>query len=94
MITFAISTIALALIALTMFVRAADQQIRRGLRWHARLVGFIVVFGMCLFVPYDEWQARAWPSLYEMLFRVGVCAVFMTTPAQKPWVQWLFKGED
>lgn len=94
MITFTISVIAFLLIGVTMFVRANDQRIRRGLRWHARLIGFVLVFGMCMFIPYDEWKTQQWPTLFEALFRVGLCAVFMTTPSQKPWHQWLFNGEE
>lgn len=94
MTTFVISTIAFLLIGITMFVRAADQQIRRGVRWHARLIGFVVVFGMCMFIPYDEWTRNSYPTWLEVLFRVGLCAVFMTTPGHKPWHQWLFNGDD
>lgn len=94
MITFVISTIALLLIGVTMFVRANDQRIRRGLRWHARLIGFVVAFGMCMFVPYDEWRTMHWPTWFEVLFRVSVCVVFMTTPGHPPWHKWFFKGEQ
>lgn len=86
---FFISLLCLLVISATMLARANDLRWRKGLHWNARLIGFVLAgfapVGIILF----EFFAEAWPSIYEVLFRLGLALVFVTTPYLPPWWKWI-----
>lgn len=86
--------LAAAVITLTMMMRANDQRVRKGLRWHMRLLGFVMAgcgtpAATVLTVVSPDY---ALPFL--TISYVGIALVFMTTPGQKPWLKWLWKGDE
>jgi hypothetical protein len=84
-----ISSTCLFLVSLTMIARANDLRWRKGIHWNARLVGFILVGLACVGIIGHEFIDKDWPSLYEVLFRVGLMLVFVTTPYLPPWWKWI-----
>lgn len=92
MLQLIITLLALAVIAITMLVRANDLRWRKEWKWRARLVGFIVSgfspvgVGLCLIRGVD-------PGWYLALFVLGLAMVFVTTPYLPPWWVWIWKGE-
>ena len=93
MIMFVISTLALLFISIVMLCRANDLRWRPGWNWQVRLLGFV----MCGAAPFGvigaEWYYKAWPSPYEVMFRVGLACVFATTPYLPPLWRWI-SGEE
>jgi hypothetical protein len=92
MLKLIITLIALAVIAVTMLVRANDLRWRKELKWRARLIGFVISgfspvgVALCLVQGAD-------PGWYLTSFVVGLSLVFVTTPYLPPWWTWLWKGE-
>lgn len=86
---FGVSALSLLIVAATMLARANDLRWRKGFVWNGRLVGFILAgvspFGIVGF----EFFTKSWPSPYEILFRVGLMLVFVTTPYLPPWWKWI-----
>jgi uncharacterized transporter YbjL len=94
MLYYYISTFALLVIAVTMLARANDLRWRKGFKWNLRLFGFILAgtapFGMIA----GEFLSQSHPSFYEVLFRIGVMFVFVTTPYLPPWWKWISGKEE
>lgn len=86
---FAMSTFSLLVIAITMLCRANDLRWRRGLKWHVRLIGFVIVGTMPIGIVGSEWVYQSLPSPYEAFFRFGLMCVFVTTPYLPPWWKWI-----
>lgn len=88
-----ITLLALAVIAVTMLVRANDLRWRKEWKWRARLLGFVISgftpvgVGLCLIRNAD-------PGWYLTLFILGLAMVFVTTPYLPPWWTWIWKGEQ
>ena len=93
MTSFFLSAVALFVISITMLARANDLRWRPGIKWQVRLVGFILSgctpFGLIGL----EWTNQDWPTPYEVIFRVGLMCVFLTTPYLPPWWRWI-SGRD
>lgn len=87
-----LSTVALALVSLTMLARANDLGTRPGLFWMVRRVGFV----LCGFAPWAiMWiDINAWLdgnvtlTWWHVLHRCGLAMVFLTTPYLPPWWKW------
>lgn len=92
MLQLIITLLALAVIALTMLVRANDLRWRKEWKWRARLVSFVISgfspvgVGLCLIRGID-------PGWYLTLFVFGLAGVFVTTPYLPPWWTWIWRGE-
>lgn len=93
MIAFVISSVAMFLVVMSVIARANDQRLKSGLRWHLRLFGLIFMAGAPIGIVGYEIITHRWPDWYNVLFRIGVLFVLMTTPGQPPWHHWLWKGE-
>lgn len=87
---FAISTLALIVVFLTMVCRANDLGFRKGWRPQLRQLGFVMCGTMPLGMVLVGWATDSYPSPYETLFHVGLALVFITTPNQPPWWRWLW----
>ena len=88
-----VSAVAVALVSITMLVRANDLGWRPGLLWMIRRLGFILAGTAPFAMIYRDWVERGQTmTLYEMVFRVGIALVFVTTPYLPPWWKWAFKG--
>lgn len=94
MIAFAISTLSLIVVFITMMVRANDQRMRPGVRWHVRMIGLILAGCTPIGIIGVEAVTRDWPSFYDALFRLGLAFVFMTTPGQPPWHTLVWRGDE
>lgn len=90
---FAVSTLALGMVALIMFFRCNDLGWRPGVFWMKRRIGFILVGSMPIAVLYahalNDAVTLTW---FDTLFHVGLALVFMTTPYLPPFWEWLSKG--
>jgi hypothetical protein len=93
-VSFFISTFALFIISITMLARANDLRWRPGMKWNARLLGFILAGCAPIGIVGYEWAKADWPSLYEAVFRVGLMLVFVTTPYLPPWWKWISGKDD
>lgn len=93
MIWFAVSTLSLLIVSITMLCRANDLRWRKGFQWQVRLVGFMLAGAMPAGVIGTEWYYHDWPSPYEAFFRIGLMFVFVTTPQLPPWWNWI-SGRD
>lgn len=91
---FIISAFSLLVIAITMLCRANDLRWRSGIKWQARLVGFILCGALPVGIIGDELYSGAWPSPYESFFRLGLMFVFLTTPYLPPWWRWISGKDD
>lgn len=82
-----LSFVSLLLIAMTMLCRANDLRWRRGAKWQARLIGFMIAgtapVGMFLV---------GWP--FDAIFHFGLLLVFVTTPHLPPWWRWISGKEE
>lgn len=87
-----VSTIALLLIAATMFARANDLRLREGWHWKLRLLGFVLSgsssFGLIGYMWSGDYLAA---FMYLTVFLVGITFVFVTTPYLPPWRKWIFR---
>ena len=87
--------LASAVIALTMFARANDQRFKKGLRWNLRLLGFVLagtgIPTMTTCIAFFG-MASAYPFL--VIGISGIALVLLTTPGQKPWWVWIWKGGE
>lgn len=88
-IAYAVAGVCLLVVSATMLARANDLRWRKGLVWNARLIGFVFAgvapWGLILF----DWLSGHIPSLFEVLFFVGLMLVFVTTPYLPPWWKWI-----
>ena len=91
---FIISAFSLLVIAITMLCRANDLRWRSGIKWQARLVGFILCGALPVGIIGDELYSGVWPSPYEAFFRLGLMLVFLTTPYLPPWWRWISGKDD
>lgn len=90
-----ISAIALALVSATMLARANDLGWRPGAVWHFRRLGFILAGFAPWGIVYSDFKSGGeLLSLYEVLFRVGISFVFVTTPHLPPWWKWITGRAD
>lgn len=90
---YILSSIALLFVMVTMVARANDLRRRRNTHWQLRLIGFMLAGVMPIGIMSVEFVTATWPSPYETFFRIGLCFVFLTTPNQLPWWQWITRGE-
>lgn len=90
---FVVSTFALLIIAITMLARANDLRWKTGMKWNARLVGFILAGCAPIGIIGKELALKDWPDPYVVLFRIGLMLVFLTTPYLPPWWKWI-SGKD
>lgn len=91
MVGLIVSSIALLLVAMTMLARANDLGARPGMVWHVRRIGFILAGFTPFAMIWVDWTSQGVHlTIYEVLFRVGICGVFVTTPYLPPWWKWLF----
>lgn len=89
MLYLIISTLALTVISVAMLGRANDLGTEPGLFWHGRRIGLAVAgFAPWGIVLYD-WLGLTSINLWEVLFRVGVAIVFVTSPHMPPFWKWL-----
>lgn len=91
---FVVSAIAMIVIVITMLCRANDLRLRKGVKWYARLLGFILCGTTPIGVIGMEWVTGTWPSPYEVIFRIGLAMVFVTTPYLPPWWRWISGKEQ
>jgi len=96
MIAFVVSAISLFLISITMLARANDLRWRSkpDLKWLARMFGFILSGCAPVGMVGLEFATKSWPSPYEVIFRVGLMLVFVTTPYLPPWWRWISGSEN
>lgn len=85
-----ITTVALLLIALTMFLRAHELK-DKGLIWNVRRVGLVLSAVSALGVTAYLWIGRD-PSVMWTTFSIGIFMVLFTTPNGIPWHKWVWKG--
>lgn len=90
---FAISTVSLLIVSITMLARANDLRWKPGLKWQIRFLGFVLCGTMPIGILGAEAAYQAWPSPYEAFFRLGLMCVFVTTPYLPPWWKWI-SGND
>lgn len=81
-------------ICLTMFVRANEQRVRQGLRWHLRLLGFVLAGAGAPITALTLILVPAYTLPFLTTSFVGVAFVFLTTPNQRPWHEWIWKGSE
>ena len=91
---FVASAVSLGIISITMLARANDLRWRKGLIWNARLLGFILAGVAPFGVIGWEVAMQEWPSLYEVVMRIGLMLVFITTPYLPPWWKWITDGSN
>ena len=94
MLAFIVSTASFIVIFITVIVRANDQKLKPGLRWHVRMFGLVLAGCSPIGIFGYELVTQNWPNIYDALFRVGLAMVFMTTPGQPPWHKMVWKGTD
>lgn len=94
MLYFLVSAFALLVIAVTMLARANDLRWRRGFKWNVRLVGFVLAGFAPFGIVAAEFLTQVFPGFYEVIFRVGVMFVFVTTPYLPPWWKWISGKEE
>lgn len=92
MLQLLVTFVALAVISATMLARAHDLGLRSGVKWNTRRVGFILAGFAPVGVMLFSITGRD-PTFFWMLFSVGVCLVFVTTPYLPPWWKWI-SGQD
>lgn len=84
-----VSSFALILISATMLVRANDLGWRPGVFWMVRRLGFVLSgIAPWALIYIDCKSGGVTLNVYHVLFRVGVCGVFVTTPYLPPWWKW------
>lgn len=86
-----LSIVALLIIMITMFLRAADLK-DKGFRWDVRRVGLVLAGVMpvgMIFLRAGGHRPLGW---FETMFWVGLALVFLTTPQGIPWHKWVWKG--
>jgi hypothetical protein len=91
---FLISTLSLFIVSITMLARANDLRWRPGIKWQVRLMGFILSGCAPIGIIGMELYTEQWPTLYEVVFRVGLMCVFVTTPYLPPWWRWISGKDD
>lgn len=85
-----ISSASLLLVSVTMLVRANDLGWRPGLVWHIRRIGFAFTgFGPWGVIYMDISQGGSGLTVFEIVFRLGLALVFVTTPYLPPWWKWM-----
>lgn len=89
MILYVVSSFCLVSISIIMLCRANDLRWRPGWNWQVRLGGFVMCGAMPLGIVAMEWTTRTYPTPYEVFFRVGLLAVFATTPHLPPLWRWI-----
>lgn len=92
-IGYCLLVLASAVIALTMFARANDQRFKRGWRWHIRLVGFVLTGCGVPALATTTILAPTMSPPFTIIAVCGAALVFLTTPNQKPWHEWIWKGD-
>lgn len=85
-----ISSVSLFVVFITMLCRANDLRWRKGVKWQARLIGFVV----CGTMPIGVAFASGPPTFWEAMFHFGLMLVFVTTPHLPPWWRWISGQED
>lgn len=95
MIGAIISSLALLVISIVMLVRANDLGWRPGAFWMVRRLGFILAgFAPWAMIYIDLRSGGVALTIFEIIFRVGVAAVFLTTPYLPPLWHYLFGNHD
>lgn len=84
-----VSSFALLIVSITMLARANDLRWRKGWHWNFRLFGFILSGVAPVGVVGYNIAMREYPSVYEVLFHLGIMFVFLTTPYLPPWWKWI-----
>lgn len=86
-----LAVLALAVISVTMLIRANDLRWRKEWKWRIRLVCFVITcfssagVALCLCI-------NTAPGWYFTLMLLGLAGVFMTTPYLPPWWEWVWRG--
>jgi hypothetical protein len=92
---FFLSSCALGLVSLIMFLRCNDLGFRPGFFWMKRRIGFILVGTMPIAILYTHAMRGAEDlTFFDTLFHIGMALVFMTTPYLPPFWEWLMRGVD
>lgn len=95
MIAIIINTLSLLVISTAMLTRANDLGWRRGWVWTVRRLGFIMAgFAPWAIAYVDIKSGGVTLNIFEILFRAGVAAVFMTTPYHPPFWKYVFKDDS
>ena len=90
-----LSSIAMLIISITMLARCNDLGWRPGITWHVRRVGFVLAgVAPWALVWFDLNTDGAFLTVYEVIFRLGVALVFLTTPYLPPWHTYVFGDAD
>lgn len=92
LIAYITMILASVIITLTMLARANDQRVRKGLRWHLRLLGFVLTGVGTPATVYTTIFSPLFVLPFLTIQMTGVALVFLTTPNQIPWHQWLWNG--
>lgn len=93
MFLLTLSTIALVIISVTLFVRAADLGVNNLDKSKAiRLTGFVLGAAMPIPIMLIQWNEGHVISIYDAIFHVGLAGVFMTTPYLPPWWKYISHG--
>lgn len=90
MLQFLITTLALLIIMVTMFLRAYDLKLK-GLRWNVRRIGFCLAGFSPIGIIVQAYRTNEYGGWYMTAFLVGITLVFMTTPYLPPWHKWIWK---
>lgn len=85
MFSFIISVLALLIILIAMVARANDLRWKEGLIWQVRLIGFVLTGCTTIGIIGSEFISGRSPTIYDLLFRVGVAFVLLTTPGLPPF---------
>lgn len=90
--TFAVESVALLIISVTMLAQGNDQRWKSGGLWIARLLGMIVAGFTPYVIIYFLYYTGDCPAyLYAMLF-ASLATVLVTTPNGIPWWRLIIKG--
>jgi hypothetical protein len=93
MLLLFVSSIALLIISITLFVRAADLGAKNlDLSKIIRLSGFVLAGSMPIPLMFIQWYNQRADSWYGALFYIGLAAVFATTPYLPPWWKYISTG--
>jgi hypothetical protein len=86
--------IASIVIGITMACRANDERAKLGLRWHIRKLGFVMAGAGAPAMAFTLVFAPGYALPFLAVTMIGHAFVFLTTPNQKPWHVWVWKGGD
>lgn len=88
-VTYFMSTVSLFVMILTAWARLSDIK-ENTPRYQIRRLGLVLVISACTGIAMKPWLGTPdWPSWSEVMLRVGVAFVWVTTPMMPPWDRYI-----